>query len=538
MIVLNGQPDGGKRIPYAISGARVFSNGAMIFGPSDFSKTIHRLEAPINLAEQNTIRVELQSEPGSFLTVEIIQNISPPVINSFSANPSNIMQSETSVLQWYMENAQTCVIEPGIGPVGPEGSISISPAGTTTYTLTATGPGGTATSSTTVNVFDPIEPPEVSLSADSTEINQGGAATLTWVSTHAGKAFIDNGIGYVPLNGSIVVTPSHTTTYTIAVVGPEGVADAAVIIKVLGNPQPQPENYFGQQYEDLIPPDATFSSYDPNRFSVVTGLVHDKNNIPIQNVRVTIHSYPEYGTVSTDEQGHIAIPVEGGGYFTVTYNKEGFLPVHRQVFVPVNDIPIAETIQMILEDTQNTTFTFDGNVDSVFSHRSTVVADEFGTRSTTMVFGGDNAAYLMDEYGKDIAKLTTVNVRATEYQTPESMSAALPPNSAFTYCAELSVDGAQRVRFEKPVVVWLDNFLGFGVGEIVPVGFYDRDRGVWVPSDNGKVVKLLDVDGNGIVDALDSDGDGLPDAMGGNQNFEELVKGVQNPEKYLPGSTY
>ena len=74
-----------------------------------------------------------------------------------------------------------------------------------------------------------------------------------------------------------------------------------------------------------------------------------------------------------------------------------------------------------------------------------------------------------------------ITVRATEFTTPESMPAKLPPTSAFTYCAELSVDGAKNVRFEKPVVVWVDNFLGFQVGEVVPVGFYDRDRAVWAP---------------------------------------------------------
>ena len=84
---------------------------------------------------------------------------------------------------------------------------------------------------------------------------------------------------------------------------------------------------------------------------------------------------------------------------------------------------------------------------------------------------GDNHAYLMDENGNDVQELTTITTRATEYTTPESMPAILPPTSAYTYCAEFSADGAQRVRFEKPVITWVDNFLGFDVGEIVPVGY-------------------------------------------------------------------
>ncbi len=144
--------------------------------------------------------------------------------------------------------------------------------------------------------------------------------------------------------------------------------------------------------------------------------------------------------------------------------------------------------------------TFDGNPQTILTHRSTPTTDSFGTRSLTMVFTGDNRAWVKDAQGIE-QPLTNITVRATEYPTPESMPAKLPPTSAFTYCAELAVDGAKSVRFEKPVVVYVDNFLGFNVGEIVPVGYYDRDRAVWVPQNNGQVVRLLDTNGDGIVDA-------------------------------------
>jgi RHS repeat-associated protein len=100
------------------------------------------------------------------------------------------------------------------------------------------------------------------------------------------------------------------------------------------------------------------------------------------------------------------------------------------------------------------------------------------------------------------------------------------------------VDGAQRVRFQKPVITWVDNFLNFEVGMIVPVGYYDRDRGVWVPSDNGVVVKLLDTDTNGIVDALDADGDDLPDDLNNNGSFDDEVTGLNDAGKYIPDCTF
>ena len=73
--------------------------------------------------------------------------------------------------------------------------------------------------------------------------------------------------------------------------------------------------------------------------------------------------------------------MEGGGNLTVVYQKNELITAHRKVYVPWNDIAIAETVQMITEDPVSTTLTFDGNPDTVVIHRSTPVADEFGSRT-------------------------------------------------------------------------------------------------------------------------------------------------------------
>ena len=302
--------------------------------------------------------------------------------------------------------------------------------------------------------------------------------------------------------------------------------------------EPQPEGSFGEQYQDLIPPDVTVTSYNPKRFSLITGLVRDLVSSPINDVSVNILGHSEYGTAKTNAEGRFSIPVEGGGTLTVTYKKEGLITTHRKVYVPWNDIAIAETIVMIPEDTKSTTLTFDGNPNTVLKHQSTVVTDDRGRRSSTVVLTGNNRAYSLDASGNVIQELKTITTRATEFTTENSMPAKLPPNSAYTYCVELSIDGAQRVRFEKPVIVWVDNFIGFNVGERVPVGYYDRDRGVWVPSDNGRVVRLLDTNGDGIVDALDANGDGQPDDLNGNGSFSDEVTGLTDPQRYTPGSTF
>ena len=449
----------------------------------------------------------------------------PPSL-SVAADPETIQLGESTTLSWSSAHADSAVIDNGIGAVSVNGSTTVSPAATTSYTIRVAGPGGTATDSVTINVNDPSP---VSISAAPTTIEQGGSSSLSWTSANSQSAHIDNGIGVVPVNGSITVYPDHTTTYTISVIGVAGSASSQAVVTVMGNPEPQQEGSFGEQYEDLIPPDATLEAYDSKRFSLITGLVQDLAGAPIADVAVMIHDHPEYGTVKTDPKGRFSIPVEGGAHITVVYQKAELISAHRKVYVPWNNIAIAETIQMNAEDLAASTVSFDGNPNTVVAHQSTEVADEFGSRSCTMVFTGDNQAYLIDEQGNNIHELATITTRATEFTTPESMPAKLPPNSAYTYCAELSVDGAQRVRFDKPVITWIDNFLGFDVGSAVPVGYYDRDRGVWVPSDNGVVVRLLDTDSNGIVDALDADNNG---------SFSDEVAGLGDSERYAPGSTF
>ena len=80
--------------------------------------------------------------------------------------------------------------------------------------------------------------------------------------------------------------------------------------------------------------------------------------------------------------------------------------------------------------------------------------------------------------------LEDLDVRATEFTAGASGAGRdarlAPADSGYTYAAELRVDeavaaGATEVRFDKPVVNYVDNFLGFPVGSIVPTGYYDRE---------------------------------------------------------------
>jgi phospholipase C len=99
------------------------------------------------------------------------------------------------------------------------------------YTATATGPGGTATSSFKVSVNNAL-PPTVSITATPATIAAGEAVILAWASSNGTSAAIDNGVGDVALNGSFQVSPGSTKTFTIAVKGAGGAASATATVTV------------------------------------------------------------------------------------------------------------------------------------------------------------------------------------------------------------------------------------------------------------------------------------------------------------------
>jgi len=69
-----------------------------------------------------------------------------PTIGRFSAGPEKIEAGQSARLQWATTNASEASINEGVGSVQPNDSREVSPAKTTTYVLTAKGPGGTVTS--------------------------------------------------------------------------------------------------------------------------------------------------------------------------------------------------------------------------------------------------------------------------------------------------------------------------------------------------------------------------------------------------------
>ena len=75
-----------------------------------------------------------------------------PVVTIFAVNPAIVVAGQNAVLGWLVTDAQTVVIDNGVGPVSLSGTQSITPSATTSYTLTAVNPAGSSTATVTVTV--------------------------------------------------------------------------------------------------------------------------------------------------------------------------------------------------------------------------------------------------------------------------------------------------------------------------------------------------------------------------------------------------
>jgi peptidoglycan-associated lipoprotein len=80
-------------------------------------------------------------------------------IASFTVEPLSIQRGQQATVTWAVENATAVTIDGGIGQVPANGTRTVMPNNTTTYTLNARGAGGNATRSVTLEVTVPPPPP-------------------------------------------------------------------------------------------------------------------------------------------------------------------------------------------------------------------------------------------------------------------------------------------------------------------------------------------------------------------------------------------
>ncbi len=164
-------------------------------------------------------------------TVTVIVERPEPRILRFQATPVTIQAGGVSTLGWETENADTVTIS-GVGAVNRSGSTTVSPASTTTYTLTARNRFGEVSSTVTVTVAPVQMPRIVRFQANPIEILAGEQSSLVWQVENATEVTI-SGIGRVEPQGSSSVSPPDTATYTLTARNAAGEVSATAVVSVV-----------------------------------------------------------------------------------------------------------------------------------------------------------------------------------------------------------------------------------------------------------------------------------------------------------------
>jgi RHS repeat-associated protein len=253
----------------------------------------------------------------------------------------------------------------------------------------------------------------------------------------------------------------------------------------------------------------------PVRAGVLWGFVRNKGGGVLPGVSITVLGHPEFGETHSRADGTFDMAVNGGGVVSVKFEKDGFIPAQRQINAASQDFSMARDVMLLPLDERVTPVQFGSATTQV--HEASMQVDADGRRHAMLIFHPGTTAMLHQPDGTT-APLALGSVRVTEFTVgpdgPAAMPAVLPPNSAYTYCAALSVDeaenpGAAQVDFSQPVHLYVENFLNFPVGIPVPNGYLNRATGLWQAEKSGVVVKILSITGGAAN--LDVDGDAAAD---------------------------
>jgi hypothetical protein len=175
-------------------------------------------------AGEHTIYFEVQDDGGLWSdkvswSIDVLQkDVSLPVIEFFVATPDRIGLKSSAMLSWYTSGSTVVSIDNGIGIVDSGGKITVSPALSTQYQLSAKNEDGEVSATVDVVVVPKAEmglPVISGFAADPGSIPAGGSAILKWEVLNAEAVTIDPGIGNVEPVGSITIQPEETTSYVI-----------------------------------------------------------------------------------------------------------------------------------------------------------------------------------------------------------------------------------------------------------------------------------------------------------------------------------
>jgi RHS repeat-associated protein len=409
--------------------------------------------------------------------------------------------------------------------------VVLAPNGVTTGRITVTTVGGSTTSA---NDFSTSMVVSLEITAPATSFQQGTTVRFnavarlsngsgTDVSSQAGWSSSNGNVAAVDATGAVSGRGAGSAIVTTVFGG--FTATRSVTIESLTLPALVPTPIQRTAVQSLadtvrflytgpsaVQTGVATTAIDDQRVSTIRGSIRDRANQPIAGVDITVVRHPELGHTLSRADGVFNIALNGGGTVTLHLAKAGYIEAERAVTTQWNEQRPIDDIVLVGYDGHVTAVAMGASVSQIA--QGSRVEDVDGARTATVFLPVGEGATIVGRDGST-STVTALHIRATEFTVgstgPLAMPAALPATSAYTYCVELSADEATTgtVRFTKPISIYVENFIHFPVGTVVPVGYYDRVASAWKASANGRVIKILAVV-NGLA-SVDADGDGAAD---------------------------
>jgi hypothetical protein len=124
--------------------------------PGTFNSTSASGSTTVTPTATTTYTLTATSSAGSAQAAVTVTVTKPPAIASFTASPASILTGSSSTLTWKTTGATLIAITPGtFKTFSGDGSLTIKPTASTTYTLTATDSTGSVNATTPVTVTLP-----------------------------------------------------------------------------------------------------------------------------------------------------------------------------------------------------------------------------------------------------------------------------------------------------------------------------------------------------------------------------------------------
>ncbi len=185
------------------------------------------------LSESTSFILRCSSEVGDAVRqVEVAVSAGVPSV-SLEGSTSSILAGESLTLSWSSLNTDTCTAGGGwSGAKASSGSQVVTPGSDSTYSLTCTGSGGSASASFEVSVSSTSDP-IVSIGADDRNLVAGSTTTLRWSSANV-DGCVASGAWDGPraTSGSQAITPDSDSTYSLSCTSSAGDVESSVVITI------------------------------------------------------------------------------------------------------------------------------------------------------------------------------------------------------------------------------------------------------------------------------------------------------------------